>query len=476
MPIRLYNSLSQSIEVLHPLHPGRVRMYTCGPTVHDRAHIGNFRSYLAEDLLRRHLEARGLQVEQVMNITDVDDKIIKKAMAKGVSLAEFTEPFIGAFFVDLELLQIEPATHYPRATEHLEPMLALIERLVENGHAYVSDGSVYFRLESFPSYGRLSRLDVSGLSAGASGRIDADEYEAKEAVRDFVLWKRAEEGDLASWPSPFGPGRPGWHLECSAMAMELLGDTLDIHCGGVDNKFPHHENEIAQSEAATGRPFVRLWFHVEHLLVEGGKMAKSLGNFVTLQTLLDRGHSPLAVRYHLLGNTHYRQRLHFREEDLVGASESLDRLATFWRRCAAAHDGELATAGSGDPLTAAAQRARDRFEAALDEDLNLPLGLGSLHDLVREGNRLLDEGRAGGGGCGAALATLRAADTRLAVIERAAVSEEPQLTAEEQRLLERREEARRKGNFTKADRIRDQMLELGIVVEDTKEGARWHRV
>jgi cysteinyl-tRNA synthetase len=476
MPIRLYNSLTQAVEVLQPLHPGRVQMYTCGPTVHDRAHIGNFRTYLAEDLLRRHLEAHHLKVEQVMNITDVDDKIIAKATARGETLAEFTAPYIEAFFRDMDLLRIELAEQFPRATEYLGPMLALVERLVETGHAYQSEGSVYFRLDSFPNYGKLSRLDVKGLSTGASGRIDSDEYEAKEAVRDFALWKAGSEGDLAAWPSPFGWGRPGWHLECSAMAMELLGESLDIHCGGVDNKFPHHENEIAQSESATGQPFVRLWFHVEHLLVEGGKMAKSQGNFMTLATLIERGHSPLAVRYHLLGNTHYRQRLHFREEDLVGASESLDRLATFWRRCAAAHGGELKTAGSGDPLTVAAQRARDRFEAAMDDDLNLPLALGSLHDLVREGNRLLDEGRAGGDGCGAALATLRSADSRLAVIERAAVSEDPQLSQEEKQALDRREEARHKGNFSKADRIRDQLLELGIVVEDTKEGTRWHRL
>ncbi|MGH7666895.1 MAG: cysteine--tRNA ligase [Candidatus Dormibacteria bacterium] len=476
MPIRLFNSLSQAVEPLQPLQPGRVRMYTCGPTVHDRAHIGNFRSYLAEDLLRRHLEARGLKVEQVMNFTDVDDKIIKKASARGQSLEDFTTPFIDAFLADMAQLRIEPAQRMPRATQYIGTMVTLVERLMEAGHAYQSEGSVYFRLASFPAYGKLSRLDMRGLSAGASGRIDADEYEVKEAVGDFALWKAAAEGSLAAWPSPYGWGRPGWHLECSAMAMDLLGESLDIHCGGVDNKFPHHENEIAQSEAATGRTFVRLWFHVEHLLVEGGKMAKSQGNFMTLSDLIGRGHSPLAVRYHILGNTHYRQRLHFREPDLVGASESLDRLATFWRRCAAAHGAALRTAGSGDPLTATAQRASDRFEASMDDDLNLPQALGFLHDLVREGNRLLDEGRAGGGGCDAALSALRAADTRLAVIEQAAGSEDSRLNQEEQRAVQRREEARRKGNFSKADRIRDQLLELGIVVEDTKEGTRWHRL
>jgi cysteinyl-tRNA synthetase len=355
-------------------------------------------------------------------------------------------------------------------------MVALAELLVETGHAYLTDGSVYFRVASFPNYGRLSRLEVTGLRAGGSGRIDSDEYESKEAVRDFALWKAAQEGDLAAWPSPFGRGRPGWHLECSAMAMALLGPSFDVHCGGVDNKFPHHENEIAQSEAATGKPLAQLWFHVEHLLVEGGKMAKSQGNFVTLPALRERGHSPLTVRYHLLSNTHYRQKLHFREEDLIGAAESLERLATFWRRCSDAQRGELKTAGSGDPLAAAAQRASDRFDAALDDDLNLPSAVGSLHDLVREGNRLLDEGRAGGHGCAAALVALRGADSRLAVIERSAVSEGLQLSPEEQQALARREEARRSGHFSKADRIRDQLLERGIVVEDTKEGTRWHRL
>jgi cysteinyl-tRNA synthetase len=476
MPIRLYNTLSQEIEPLRPLHPGQVHMYTCGPTVHDRAHIGNYRTFLAEDLLRRHLEARGLKVDQVMNITDVDDKTIAKATAQGQSLDQYTAPFINAFFADLDRLAIPPAQHIPKATDHIAPMLALIERLVASGHAYESEGSVYFRVASFPEYGRLSRLDVEGLSAGASGRIDSDEYEAKEAVRDFALWKAGREGDLAAWPSPFGWGRPGWHIECAAMAMELLGETIDIHCGGVDNKFPHHENEIAEAESVTGKPFVRLWFHVEHLLLEGGKMAKSLNNFVTLPALMERGYSPLVVRYHLLSNTHYRQKLRFREEDLVGASESLDRLATFWRRCAAAQNGELKTAGSGDPMAAAARRAIDRFEANMDDDLNLPGAMSSIHDLVREGNRLLDEGRVGADGCDAALRTLRSADSRLGVMERAAVSEEPYLTVDEQQALTRREEARKKSNFTKADRIRDELLERGIVVEDTKEGTRWRRL
>ncbi len=476
MGLRLYNTMSQTVEELRPLEPGRVRMYTCGPTVHDRAHIGNFRTYLAEDLLRRHLEARGLKVHQVMNITDVDDKIIAKAAAAGKSLSDFTAPYVSAFFSDLQLLSIQPAQELPRATEYLGPMVALVQRLVDSGHAYQSDGSVYFRVSSFPGYGKLTHLEAAGLRAGASGRVDADEYEVKEAVGDFAVWKGAPEGGPAAWPSPFGRGRPGWHLECSAMAMELLGPSFDIHCGGVDNKFPHHENEIAQCESVTGLPLAQLWFHVEHLLAAGGKMAKSLGNFVTLDQLLERGHSPLAIRYHLLSNTHYRQKLHFREEDLVGAAQSLERLATFWRRCSAPSPAGLGPGGSGDPLVAAAQRARDRFEAALDDDLNLPKAVGSLHELMREGNRFLDQGRAGSGGCVAAIATLRAADSRLAVVERAAVGEEPELSPEERGLLERREEARRQGHFSKADRLRDELLERGLVVEDTKEGTRWRRL
>ncbi|MGH7611420.1 MAG: cysteine--tRNA ligase, partial [Candidatus Dormibacteria bacterium] len=333
MPSRLFNTLTQRVETLQPLQPGVVRVYTCGPTVHDRPHIGNLRSFLAEDLLRRHLEARGLRVEQVMNITDLDDKIIAKAGRAGVGIEEFTAPYVEAFFSDLERLRVEPAQHYPRASHYVEQMQELVQRLIDSGHAYPSEGSVYFRIASFAAYGRLSRLDLSGLRAGASGRIDADEYDPKEVAGDFVLWKATRPGEPASWPSPWGPGRPGWHLECSAMAMALLGDSFDIHGGGVDNKFPHHENEIAQSESLTGRPLAQIWFHVEHLVVSGGKMAKSDGNALTLDWLVQRGYSPLAIRYHILGNTHYRQKLHFREEDLVGAAESLDRLATFWRRC-----------------------------------------------------------------------------------------------------------------------------------------------
>ncbi len=475
MTIQLFNTMSGRLEPLRPIDPGRIRLYTCGPTVHDRAHIGNLRTYLLEDLLRRHLEYRGLAVRHVMNITDVDDKIIGKAAAAGSTIEQFTEPYIEAFFDDLRQLGIEPAQSYPRATQHVPGMIALVERLLANGHAYQSEGSVYFRVSSFPAYGRLSRLDVAGLLAGGSGRVDSDEYEVKEQVRDFVLWKAGREGDLASWPSPFGWGRPGWHLECSAMAMAELGETIDIHCGGVDNKFPHHENEIAQSESATGRPFVHLWFHCEHLVVQGGKMAKSLGNFVTLGDLLRRGRSPLPVRYHLLASgAHYRSRLAFREGDLDGAAKSLQILAAFWIRC---RDSLHLPApdGGADPLVDAAERARERFDEEMDNDLQLPQAMPALHELVRTGNRYLDQGRSGGAGCEAALSTLKAIDTRLAVIERAASAPVADLTAEEAELVALRDAAKCRRDFSEADRLREQLATRGIQLEDTKAGTRWRR-
>ncbi len=467
--------MSGEVEVVEPLQPGRIGMYTCGPTVHDQAHIGNLRTYLEEDLLRRHLEAQGLQVTQVMNITDVDDKIIAKASAAGSGLQEFTAPFVEAFFRDLERLNIQPAHFYPRATSYIGPMIELVQVLLDSDHAYRSDGSVYFRISSFPQYGRLSHLDIAGLRTGASGRIDSDEYEAKETVRDFALWKAGRRGDLAAWDSPFGWGRPGWHLECSAMAMDKLGESFDLHCGGVDNKFPHHENEIAQSEAATGKTFVKHWFHPEHLLIAGGKMAKSQGNFVTLTTLVERGHDPLAVRFLLLTGAHYRHKLQFKENLLEEAEKDLERLAAFWKRCVQAAADLPASQGPADPLTEASSRAAKLFEQALDDDLNLPDAIGTVFDLLREGNRLLDQGLAGRQGAGAALNTLRQVDSRLGVIERRAAVEDV-LSATEARLLEQRAQARRERDYAASDRIRDELLAIGIQVEDTKDGTRWHRV
>ncbi len=310
--LRFYNTLSNRKEPFVPLYPGKVLIYTCGPTVYDYAHIGNFRSYIFEDLLRRYLKFKGYQVTQVMNITDVDDKIIRASKAAGQDIGEFTKKYISAFFEDLDALGIERAEFYPRATEHIPEMVELIKKLQQKGFTYTTDGSIYFKLSSFPSYGKLSKIDLQGIKPGA--RMDLDEYE-KEDVRDFVLWKGKKEGE-PYWKTELGPGRPGWHIECSAMSMHYLGESFDIHAGGVDLIFPHHENEIAQSEAATSRQFVRYWLHCRHLIVEGEKMSKSKGNYYTLRDLLGKGYQPLAVRYLLL-SAHYRRQLNFTKEGLT---------------------------------------------------------------------------------------------------------------------------------------------------------------
>ena len=325
--IRFHNTLSRCKEEFRPLVDGEVRLYTCGPTVYDYAHIGNFRAYVWEDLLRRYLKASGYRVTQVMNITDVDDKTIRGAREAGASLEEFTARYIEAFFEDLDALGIERAEHYPRATRHIPEMIALIERLHETGHAYESKGSHYFRLDSFPTYGRLARLDREGMIENF--RVDSDEYE-KSDVRDFVLWKARKEGEPC-WETPLGPGRPGWHVECSAMSMKYLGESFDIHTGGADNVFPHHENEIAQSEAATGKRFVRTWMHCAHLVVNGEKMSKSKGNFYTLRDLQRQGHDPQAIRY-LLVSQHYRKPLNFTLDGIAWAAANLNRLGDCRRR------------------------------------------------------------------------------------------------------------------------------------------------
>src|SRR5258707_1221964 len=327
-PLHLYDNYTRTLRVFEPLKPGRdVGMYTCGPTVHDYSHIGNFRTFLFEDVLRRVLEQEGYEVTQVMNLTDVEDRIIRKAAERGQTIDEFTEQYIEAFFQDLDTLRIERAEHYPRATQHIFEMVSLIERLTENGHTYVADGSTYYRISSFPRYGALAHLDVSGLKAGA--RVDVDEY-GKDDPRDFALWKARKPGEQ-SWETPLGAGRPGWHIECSAMSMQYLGETLDIHAGGVDLIFPHHENEIAQAESITGKPFARFWLHSEHLHIESQKMSKSLGNFYTLRDLLDLGYHPEAIRY-LLASVPYRKKLNFTFEGLKAASKSIERLRDFEQR------------------------------------------------------------------------------------------------------------------------------------------------
>jgi cysteinyl-tRNA synthetase len=463
--LALYDTLRREPVAFEPLDPGHVRMYTCGPTVHDYAHIGNLRTFLFEDMLRRVLEARGYRVTQVMNLTDVDDKIIAKAQAAGESIARYTRRYTAAFFEDLATLRVERAEHYPTATGHIPEMVALIRRLEAAGHTYrTEDGSIWFRISSFPEYGKLSRIDLSGMRDGA--RVESDEYD-KEDPKDFALWKAARSGEEA-WDTELGRGRPGWHIECSAMSMAYLGETFDIHTGGVDNIFPHHENEIAQSEAATGRPFARLWLHAEHLIVDGQKMAKSLGNFFTLRDLVERGYPTRAIRYLLL-SVHYRQQLNFTFAGLDQATASIERLTAFARRLE-----ELPGDGEQDPeLTERSDRARRELDAALDDDLNTSRALGAVFEWVRDVNRALDEGR----GTGADRPTL---ERVLATFEAvyAVLTPDPaelRVDAGVEALIAEREAARRERDWARADALRDRLADLGIVLEDTPAGPRWKR-
>jgi cysteinyl-tRNA synthetase len=460
--MQIHDTRTRGLLSLEPLESGHVRLYTCGPTVYDHAHIGNFRTYVWEDLLRRTLRLLGFRVTQVMNITDVEDKIIARSLALGVPIGEVTEPFIRAFFEDLEVLRIEPAEHYPRATEHVPEMIALAERLREKGHTYGSGGSLYFRIASFEGYGSLSHLDRREIRIGA--RIDSDEYD-KDDARDFVLWKASRPGE-PRWDSPFGPGRPGWHLECSAMSMKYLGESFDLHTGGVDNIFPHHENEIAQSEAATGRPFVRFWMHAAHLMVDGEKMAKSKGNFHTLRDLLARGHDPRAIRFLLL-STHYRSPLNFTLDGVGQAASELQRIDDFRSRL----DREPASPGNDLGFDARIEAARTEFRESLAADLNVSGALGALFRIVREGHSAMDRGELPAGSRESLRAAYREWDTVLGVLER----EEAILDEEVEALIARRTDARKARNFTEADRIRKELSDRGILLEDTPQGVHWKR-
>ncbi len=465
MALQFHNTLTRRVEPFAPLDPdGRiVKIYTCGPTVYNHAHIGNFRAYVFEDLLQRHLEYRGFTVERVMNLTDVDDKTIRGAREKGVPLADFTAPFKEAFFQDLETLRIKPARAFPCATdaEHVARMIAMIEKLVAGNHAYqAEDKSVYFRIASFSDYGRLAHLNLEELRP--SGRIHSDEYE-KESVGDFALWKAHDEADGdVKWESPWGPGRPGWHIECSAMATALLGNRLDIHCGGVDNIFPHHEAEIAQTECCTGEKFVNFWMHCAHLMVDGRKMAKSFGNFYTLRDLIDKGWRGREVRYVLL-SAHYRLPLNFTFDGLAGARSALQRLDEWRRRLA-----ELASApGTGEPFPAGDE---DKFGAALDDDLNVSAALGSLFDLVRETNRAMDGGELSPARVRGLLDYWERINSILRLEE-----ESSEIPAEIAALLEERNAARAAKDWARSDVLRDELLARGWVAKDTKEGTKLTR-
>src|SRR5258707_5136336 len=383
MEIRLHNTLSNQTDPFVPLKPGEVTMYTCGPTVYDYAHIGNYRTFVFQDILRRFLKLRGFRLTHVMNLTDVDDRIIANAAAKNVSIRDYTEKFAQAFFDDCKTLSIESPEHWVRATDNIDSMVQLIQRLQEKTYTYPSEGSIYYRIAKFPDYGKLSKIDITGIQAGA--RVDNDRYE-KESARDFALWKAPKTGEH-SWDTTIGPGRPGWHIECSAMAMKYLGETLDIHTGGIDLAFPHHENEIAQSEAATGKPFVRYWLHAEHLLVEGEKMSKSQGNFFTLRDLFAKGYKPSALRF-ALASVPYRKQLNFTFDGLQQAASSVERLRNFADRL---KRGKF-PAGKQEGMAARIAKAAEEFEAGLADDLNTARALAAAFDLVREANIAADKG------------------------------------------------------------------------------------
>ena len=470
--MRLYNTFSRSLEEFKPLKGNDVRIYTCGPTVYDHAHIGNFRAYLFEDLLRRHLKYSGFNVTQAMNLTDIDDKTIKRSREEGIPLSDCTRQYIAAFFEDLADLNVERAEHYPAATDHIPEMIALISRIINNGYAYKSDdGSVYFSVGKFPGYGRLAHLDMAGLRAGA--RVAADEYD-KDNVGDFALWKAWDQDDgNVAWDSPWGRGRPGWHIECSAMSMKYLGESFDIHTGGVDNIFPHHENEIAQSESATGKQFARFWLHCEHLVVDGRKMSKSLGNFFTLRDILQRGYSGREVRYVLI-SAHYRQSLNFSFAALDASRSALARIDECSARLS-----ELAsdrTEGSAGGSTAAelpewASAGREAFKEAMDDDLNSARALAALFGIVTAGNRAMEAGTVNAGTASAVLALLSDIDRVLGfIVERKAEADVAAL-----KLVELRAAARLEKNWAEADRVRDELARLGWVVHDTDAGPRLRR-
>ena len=507
MPTRFFNTYSRQLEDFRPLDPAgkRVKLYTCGPTVYNFAHIGNFRAYVFEDLLQRHLEARGFEVERVMNLTDVDDKTIRGCRQLGVRLADFTQKFKDAFFDDLKTLRIKPAAHFPAATEprFITRMIEMIARLMEKEIAYqAEDKSLYFRLSKFPDYGKLAHLNLDELRP--SGRVQSDEYE-KENVGDFALWKAWDENDGdVKWDSPWGPGRPGWHIECSAMATALLGPEIDIHCGGVDNIFPHHEAEIAQSESVTGKKFVQYWMHCAHLMVEGQKMAKSAGNFYTLRDLIEKGWTGREIRYALI-TVNYRLPLNFTFDGLAGARSALGRIDEWVARLEEARtlpefgapsptppkpgsrpatDGpflnKIPTLSSAEKkelvdfldveLSKTSNRADEliaSFFDCLDEDLNISGAMGRVFDLIRETNRALDAGGISAGIAAAILEGWKRINSVLG-LEREAHTPSPELLA----IVEQRQAARANKQWAESDRLRDAIAALGWVVKDTKEGPK----
>ncbi len=474
MPLHLYNTLSGKVEPFAPSVNNVVRMYSCGPTVYDFGHIGNFRTFVAVDVLRRFLRQSGFKLNHVMNITDVDDKIIRNAAQQHQSIGEYTRKYEEAFLQDMRTLSLEQPERIVRATEHIRKMAEFIQALEQKGFAYrTDDGSYYYRIAKFPGYGKLSKKDFGGLEVGA--RVDVDEYE-KDNARDFALWKAPKEGE-EFWDTPIGKGRPGWHIECSVMSMEYLGPSFDLHAGGEDLIFPHHENEIAQSEALTGQTFSRFWMHVRFLLMEGEKMSKSAGNFFTLRDLLAKGHKPSSIRY-LLSSVPYRKQLNFTFDGLKQAANSVERLRNFKSRLETAQ----LPPGKNESVHKLAEEAMTGMRSGMEDDLNTAQALGAIFDMVRDANTIADKNELKQEDKPPLLEALRqfheifpVLDDKIDAAIQLAATPGALPDAEVQRLVEERTAAKKARDFAKADAIRTQLLEAGIVVEDSRDGVRWKR-
>ena len=464
--LSFFNTLSRQVEEFHPLEGNKVRLYMCGPTVWNFAHIGNFRTFIFGDVLRRYLKHKGYELTHVFNLTDVDDRIINESAKQNINIDQFTAPYIQYFWEDFDALGNERPEITPRATHHIPEMVKIISKLLENGHAYESDGSIYYRISAFPDYGKLSKINFSGNIAGGSERVDTDKYE-KEDARDFALWKLVGADEQPGWDAPIGRGRPGWHIECSAMSMKYLGETFDIHAGGMDLQFPHHENEIAQSEGATGKLFAKYWLHSEFLKIDDVTMSKSKGNFFTFRDLRDQGYSPLALRYLLL-SVPYRKQLNFTFEGLQGAESTIERLQNFRRLV---RDAKT-EAGSDATVVALVDGALNEFEASMDDDFNTANALAAMHNLVREINTVLSNDGLKADDRTAVLAAIEKFDSVLGIFGE---EKEVMLDADIDALIAERQTARQQRNFKRSDEIRDLLAEKGIILEDTKDGVRWKR-
>jgi cysteinyl-tRNA synthetase len=464
--LRIHNTLSGQLEEFRPMVEGEAKFYYCGPTVWDYGHIGNFRSAIAADVIRRYLKLKGLRVTHVMNLTDVDDRIMAKAQESGVAIDDYTKKYIDAFWEDFDALGCERPEVAPRATQHIPEMVELIAKLEQRDHAYKSDGSIYYRIKSFPEYGKLSKINLAGNIEGGSERVDTDRYE-KEDARDFALWKAPNKPEEPAWEASIGRGRPGWHIECSAMSMKYLGETFDLHLGGIDLVFPHHENEIAQSEGATGKQFVRYWLHFEHLKVEGETMSKSKGNYYTFRDLTSQGFTATGIRYFLL-SVPCRKQLNFTFDALRGAEKTVASLRDFRARLEEARTEP----GRDDALHSATERALTDFEAGMDDDLNTSVALAAVHDLTREVNTVLARRGLCEENKREVIAAIDHIDSVLNVFG------DPQsqiLDAEIQKLIDERQEARHRRDFDRGDEIRNQLAGRGIILEDTQDGVRWKR-